>query len=530
MRYFLFFFFLAGTVAFSALGALVSPGFYWWLLIFAPFTLIGILDQVQRGHSVLRNYPVIGHLRWMFEDVRPELRQYFFSGDKEETPFNRDQRSIVYQRAKSVEDNLPFGSKLRFYESGYSWLNHSIAPVEMNTEACRVEIGNAACEKPYSASLLNISAMSFGALSSNAIMALNRGAKEGNFAHDTGEGGLSRYHRQGGDLIYEIGTGYFGCRTGDGKFDPEKFKTLARDGQVKMTELKLSQGAKPGHGGILPAAKLTREIAEARGVRMGEDVVSPKRHSAFSTPIEMVEFLQQMRELSGGKPVGFKLCVGHGWEFMAIVKAMLKTDIYPDFIVVDGAEGGTGAAPVEFADHMGTPMIEGLAFVRNTLTGADIRDKIRIGASGKIVSAFDMVNALALGADFCNSARGFMFALGCIQSLSCHTNRCPVGVTTQNPRRIRALVVEDKYKRVANLHANTIHAFTDVLTSAGLSSPDDLKSFHFFSRDGDGISATHDDRGDWMQPGELIEGCANTRYANLWVKASAESFRPGAGQ
>ena len=377
------------------------------------------------------------------------MRQYFFESEKDGMPFSRDTRALVYQRAKMELDKRPFGTQEDVYREGYEWMHHSMAPKPLSGEEFRVTIGGPDCTKPYSASVFNISAMSFGALSPNAVRALNTGAKKGGFAHDTGEGGVSPYHREnGGDIIWEIGSGYFGCRNRDGSFNPEEFARVAADDQIKMVELKISQGAKPGHGGVLPAAKVSEEISKIRGVAMGEDCISPATHRAFSTPLEMMAFIGEMRRLSGGKPAGFKLCIGHPWEFLAICKAMLETGIYPDFIVVDGNEGGTGAAPLEFMDHLGMPMREGVNFVHNALIGINARDRIKIGAAGKIATAFDMARAMAIGADWCNSARGFMFALGCIQSLSCHTDRCPTGVTTQDPSAARALVVPLKTERV----------------------------------------------------------------------------------
>jgi glutamate synthase domain-containing protein 2 len=424
-----------------ALEFLLAPSIYVAvpLLLAAILAGVGTIDLFQTRHAVLRNYPLTAHIRFILEEIRPEIRQYFLESEKDGTPFSRDKRAIVYQRAKQALDKRPFGTQNDVYASGYEWLNHSIAPRPIIKEPFRVVVGGPECKKPYSASVFNISAMSFGALSPNAIRALNTGAQKGGFAHDTGEGGYSTYHREnGGDIIWEIGSGYFSCRNPDGTFCAEKFEEAARSEQVKMVELKLSQGAKPGHGGVLPAAKVSLEIAAARGVPVGIDCVSPSRHSAFSTPIEMMHFIGKMRSLSGSKPAGFKLCVGHPWEFLAICKAMLETEIYPDFIVIDGTEGGTGAAPLEFTDHVGMPLREGLNFVHNALIGIDARDRIKIGASGKIISAFDIARAMALGADWCNSARGFMFALGCIQSQSCHTDRCPTGVSTQNHARQRA--------------------------------------------------------------------------------------------
>ncbi len=452
------------------------------VLVFAALTALGVRDLRQSRHAVLRNYPVIGHFRFLFEYIRPEMRQYFIESDTEAAPFSRAQRSLVYQRAKGEADNRPFGTQLNVAQQGYEWINHSMVPTVLPTHDFRVTIG-AGRAQPYEASIFNISAMSFGSLSSNAILALNQGAKKGGFAHDTGEGSISQYHRvHGGDLIWEIGSGYFGCRTASGRFDAERFAHSAREPQVKMIEIKLSQGAKPGHGGILPAAKVTREIAAARGVPQGVDCVSPSSHSAFATPLEMMAFIEQLRELSGGKPVGFKLCIGHPWEWFAIVKAMLQTGTTPDFIVVDGAEGGTGAAPVEFIDHVGAPLQEGLLLVHNTLIGAGLRDRIKVGCAGKVITAFDIARMMALGADWCNAARGFMMALGCIQAQNCHTGKCPTGVTTQDPLRERALVVPDKAERVFHFHHSTLHALKELVQAAGLTHPQDITAHHIVRR------------------------------------------------
>ena len=486
---------------------------------------LGIWDVVQSRHAIMRNYPVIGHMRWLFEGIRPEIRQYLIESDQDQQPFSREARSLVYQRAKGVEDKRPFGTREDVHAPGYSWLTHSINARHLPNADFRVRVGGPDCTQPYDISLYNISAMSFGALSANAIQALNIGAKLGGFAHDTGEGAISRYHRQGGgDLIYEIGSGYFGCRNPDGSFSPQRFQEQAASPQIKMIEVKLSQGAKPGHGGVLPAAKVSPEIAEARGVPLGEDCVSPATHSAFSTPIEFMQFLAQLRGLSGGKPVGFKLCIGHRREFMCLVKAMLETGIAPDFIVIDGAEGGTGAAPVEFADHIGTPMVEGLTFVHNTLRGAGLRDCIRLGAAGKLVSAFDICRTLALGADWCNSARGFMFAIGCIQAQACHTNRCPTGVATQDKLRQRALDVGDKSERVARFHRNTLRAVADLIGAAGLTSPAQLSRKHLNIRQRSGETVA----GDMVYPewpvGSLLDGTAPEEQMARWSVARAESF------
>lgn len=512
----------------SAVVALTYPVVWVAAAVLIGLTLLGLRDLRQQSHAILRNYPLIGHLRFLFEGIRPEIRQYLIENDQDEAPFSREQRSLVYQRAKGAEDKRPFGTQEKVYQAGYSWLTHSVQPVHFTDTDFRVRIGNDACKQPYDASLYNISAMSFGALSANAILALNTGAKAGGFAHDTGEGGISRYHRQaGGDLIWEIGSGYFGCRTAAGRFDADKFAAQAADSQVKMIELKLSQGAKPGHGGMLPASKITPEIAEARGVPMGQDCVSPAAHPEFSTPVEMMQFIGRLRDLSGGKPVGFKLCIGHRREFMCIVKAMQHTGIVPDFIVVDGSEGGTGAAPLEFANHVGMPLVEGLTFVHNTLRGAGLRAQVKIGAAGKIVSAFDIARALALGADWCNSARGYMFAIGCIQAQACHTNKCPVGVATQDPLRQRALDVGDKSQRVARFHNNTLKALGEMAGAAGLSDPTLFEPYHFMTRRGDGQMTEAADVYTYLRPGFLLDdGTDNPIYRERWARANAHSFAP----
>ena len=511
---------------------------FWASWVFLPFamfaalTALGVHDMRQSRHAVLRNYPILGHIRFLFEKIRPEIRQYLIESDQEEQPFSREQRSLVYQRSKGAEDKRPFGSHELVYEAGYSWLTHSVQPTHFDNTDFRVPIGGARCKKPYMASLYNISAMSFGSLSANAILALNKGAKLAGFAQDTGEGGISRYHREGGgDLIYEVGSGYFGCRNDDGTFNPEKFAKQAGNDQVKMIEVKLSQGAKPGHGGMLPAAKITPEIAEARDIPMGVDCVSPAAHSAFSNPMELMQFLGQLRDLSGGKPVGFKLCIGHRREFMCMVKAMLETGIIPDFIVIDGSEGGTGAAPLEFANHVGMPMVEGLTFVHNTLRGAGIRNEIKIGAAGKIVSAFDIAKALSLGADWCNSARGYMFAIGCIQAQACHTNHCPVGVTTQDPLRQKALNVNDKYKRVARFHDNTLKALGEMAGAAGLDNPCGFLPYHFMTRRGDGQMTEAADVYSYLREGFLLDkGDDNPIYRERWARANPHSFAPPEAQ
>ena len=522
------------TLAACALGVPLALAWWFWFghgllmaALLAVLVAIGIHDLVQTRRAILRNYPVIGHLRFLFEYVRPEIRQYFVESDAEAAPFSRAQRSLVYQRAKGEPDNRPFGTQLDVGQRGYEWINHSMMPTHLASSDFRVTIG-AEREQPYQASIFNISAMSFGSLSANAIMALNKGAKLGHFAHDTGEGSISSYHRaHGGDLIWEIGSGYFGCRDDDGRFSPERFSVNARDPQVKMIEIKLSQGAKPGHGGILPAPKVTLEIAAARGVPPWVDCVSPSSHSAFSTPIGMMEFIVRLRELSGGKPVGFKLCIGHPWEWFGLVKAMLATGVAPDFIVVDGAEGGTGAAPVEFSDHVGAPLQEGLLLVHNTLIGAGLRGRIKVGCAGKVITAFDIVRMMALGGDWCNAGRGFMMALGCIQAQTCHTGNCPTGVTTQDPVRERALVVPDKAQRVFNFHRSTLIALKDLVQAAGLKHPQDITAHHIVRRITDTEVRLLANLIMQVEPGSLLSGDLEHQhnvFKLYWPLARAERF------
>jgi glutamate synthase domain-containing protein 2 len=511
------------------LQLLVATALSWLVLlaflVFAALTWLGIRDMRQDQHAVLRNYPITGHTRYLLEQLRPTIRQYFFEGEKDGRPFSRDKRSLVYQRAKGQLDKRPFGTEFDVYDPSYEWISHSLAPTEVKQHDFRVKIGGPDCTRPYDASVLNISAMSFGALSANAIRALNKGAKAGGFAHDTGEGGVSPYHREnGGDIIWEIGSGYFGCRDAHGNFSPEHFVKTATLEQVKMIEIKLSQGAKPGHGGVLPAAKISAEIAQIRGVPMGQDCVSPAQHPAFATPLELMGFIARLRELSGGKPIGIKLCVGRKHEFLAIVKAMLKTGITPDFIVVDGKEGGTGAAPSEFIDHMGMPLREGLTFVHFALVGAQLRSRIKIGASGMMISAFDVARTMALGADWVNMARAFMFAVGCIQSQSCHTDRCPTGVATQDKDRQRALVVPDKAQRVAQFHEKTLMALAEVVGGAGLTHPSQLRRFHFQKRVSESMVKSFMDLYPPLKKGELLAGTDDPRYKGPWQRAQAESF------
>ena len=496
-------------------------------MLFCFVFAIGIHDVRQTRHAILRNYPVLAHMRFFFEKIRPEMRQYFFEADNDGAPFPRDKRAIVYQRAKQALDKRPFGTTFDVYQTNYEWMHHSLSPKPPAKDLFRVTIGGPQCSQPYSASIFNISAMSFGSLSANAIRALNKGAKLGNFAHDTGEGGLSPYHKEaGGDIIWEIASGYFGCRDGDGAFSPTKFAETAADPQIRMIEVKLSQGAKPGHGGVLPAAKVTAEIARIRGVELGRDCISPASHSEFSTPVELMRFIGELRRLSGGKPVGFKLCLGHPWEFLGLCKAIIETDILPDFIVVDGNEGGTGAAPLEFMDHLGMPLRDGLAFVHSALIGTNLREHIRLGCSGKIITAFDMARAFALGADWCNAARGFMFAVGCIQAQQCHTGHCPTGVTTQDPLRQRAIVVPDKAQRVANFHRETVKALAELIAAAGIENPKELSPRHFMRRAAADRVVTFAEQYHIMRPGELLRGGGNALMQEAWGLARADSFSP----
>ncbi|MGD0193175.1 MAG: FMN-binding glutamate synthase family protein [Rhizomicrobium sp.] len=526
-RYTIFRAVLLSAAACVALGALVNPLWYWPLVLLGPLALVGLNDVLQTSHAILRNYPIIGHIRFLLESIRPEMRQYLIEDERDPVPFSREQRALVYQRAKNVLDKQPFGTVKDVNAVGHGWVSHSIRPLENEESDFRVMIGGPDCAQPYSASVLNTSGTSFGAVSANAIMALNRGAKAGNFAHNTGEGSISKYHRKyGGDIIWQVATGYFGCRMKDGRFDPDSFAKQAADRQVKMIEIKLSQGAKPGHGGVLPKAKITTEIARTRGVPRDRDCVSPARHSEFATPLEMMDFITRLRGLSGGKPVGMKLCVGHRYEFLAIVKAMLQSGVTPDFIVIDGTEGGTGAAPLELVNHVGMPLVEGLSFVHNALVGTNLRERVKLGASGKIITAYDIMRAMALGADYVMSARGFMFAIGCIQSRSCHTNRCPTGVATQDPDRQRALVVSDKWKRAANFHKNTLKALAEVLGTAGLSHPSQIKPWHVHIRGHDGRVLRGDELYMHLKPGALLSGDVDARLAQEWTRAQAESFDP----
>ena len=498
----------------------------WHLFILFIVGLIGlgIYDIAQKKHSLLRNFPILGHIRYLLEFIRPEIQQYFIANDNEEKPFSRQLRTIVYERSKNEQDTMPFGTLMDTKANGYIFMKHSITPVAPEAVEQRIVVGNQQCQQPYVASHLNISAMSFGAISPNAIEALNLGAKLGNFAHNTGEGGISPYHLKGGDLIFQIGTGYFGCRDDQGHFSPQEFHKEATRPEVKMIEIKLSQGAKPAHGGILPAAKVTEEIAIARKVKMGQDVLSPIAHTAFTTPIGLMEFIQKLRELSGGKPIGFKLCVGQHHEFLAICKAILKTGIIPDFITVDGAEGGTGAAPPEYSNHMGEPLDDALIFVHNALNGIGIRDQVRIIASGKIITGFDMVYHIALGADMLNSARGMMFSLGCIQSRQCNANTCPTGVATQNPRLQKGLVVDEKKIRVKNFHQNTIKSFLEIVGAMGLQSSTQITPDLLMKRIRLNRTVQLTEVYEFIEPGCLLTKNIPKKFQKYWEMANAEKF------
>ena len=511
-------------------ASVIGISFFWppilsGLVIVVPLFILGMADMLQKKQAIRRNFPLIGHFRYLFEEIRPEIQQYFVENNADGMPFSREARSVVYQRAKGALDTIPFGTQHNVYAVGYEWINHSLAPKPTLHEDPRVKIGGPLCKKPYLASHLNISAMSYGSLSQNAVLALNKGAKMGGFYHNTGEGGLSPYHLQnGGDLTWQIGTGYFSCRTKDGKFDPALFQKNAANDAVKMIEIKLSQGAKPGHGGILPASKVTKEISEIRGVLMGEDVISPPSHSAFSTPVGMMEFVQQLRELSGGKPIGFKLCIGKRREFFSIIKAMIKTGITPDFITIDGGEGGTGAAPLEFSNSIGTPLNDGLIFVHNALVGTGLRDKIKLIVSGKITTGFNIANKIAIGADLCNSARGMLFSLGCIQALRCNSNTCPTGIATQNKNLTVGLDVTDKSVRVSRYHHETVKSFLEVIAASGVSLPSELRPWHIHHRVTTHEVKHYGDLYDYIEPGILLTDSIPKSYALAWTNATAERF------
>ncbi|MEM6627189.1 MAG: FMN-binding glutamate synthase family protein [Pseudomonadota bacterium] len=523
MRYLPFLSVLAGFgLSLALVGA--TPWAWAGVALFGVASLFGLADYFQVQHAIRRNYPVTGRMRWFFYWLRPFLRQYIVESETEGRPFNHEQRTLVYRRAKDVSSVEPFGSHVDAGPEGYEWLSHSLAAKTPKPDSLRVQVGGRHCAKPHTASILNISAMSFGSLGAKAIEALNKGAAAGGFYHDTGEGAVSRHHRHGGDLVWELGSGYFGCRAPDGSFDPQRFKDVAADDQIKMIEVKLSQGAKPGHGGVLPGAKVSQEIAEARGIPIGETCISPPYHPAFSTPLEMMAFVAQLRDLSNGKPIGLKLCMGPPREFLALVKAMLDTGIAPDFIVVDGAEGGTGAAPVEFQDHIGAPLRDGLILARNALVGAGLKDDVALAASGKLISGFGMAASMALGADWVNSGRGFMFALGCVQSLQCHTNHCPTGVATQDIGRQRALVVTDKAARVRNFHHNTVHALAEVCAAAGVEHPRDLTPDRLMIRMSPTEAKPATDVYNILDPGALLSAPARTPLGEAWADADPSRF------
>jgi glutamate synthase domain-containing protein 2 len=513
--------------------ALIVFWAYFWIdalllfLIVGPAIVMGVQDMVQKKQSIRRNFPVLGRLRYVFEDLRPKIQQYFVESDTDGAPINRIDRSVIYQRAKKQIDTTPFGTQLNPYAEGYEWMSHSIVPCHFDSvnHHPRVLVGNSACKQPYSCSVLNVSAMSFGSLSANAVEALNAGARIGNFAHNTGEGGISPHHTKfQGDLIWQIGTGYFGARDDHGNFSDEVFKQNAARPTVKMIEIKLSQGAKPGHGGILPAKKNTPEIAAIRHVKPGTTVYSPPFHSAFKTPKELILFVQRLRDLSGGKPIGFKLCVGRKSEFISICKAMIELKIYPDFVTVDGGEGGTGAAPPEFSNSVGMPLLDGLAFVDNMLKGFDVRQHVKILASGKILTGFHMVRAIALGADACNSARAMMMALGCIQALECNKNSCPTGVATQDPVLMKGLDIDDKKVRVANFHKHTVESFVELMAAAGISDHRKLNRHQVNRRVFMNDVRTLEEIYPSIPVGSMLNGQIPERYRMSAQAASAEEF------
>lgn len=507
---------------------------YFWIdalfafILVGPLIYMGVADMMQTKQSIKRNFPLLGRLRYVFEDMRPKIQQYFVESDTDGSPINRNERSVIYQRAKKQIDTIPFGTQLNVYAEGYEWMTHSIAPLDHHKVPAhpRVVFGGSKCKQPYAASILNISAMSFGSLSGNAVEALNAGAKIGGFAHNTGEGGISPHHlKNGGDLIWQIGTGYFGARTEDGNFSDDAFSKNAARPEVKMIEIKLSQGAKPGHGGILPAKKNTPEIAAIRLVKPGTTVFSPPFHSAFTTPIELIKFIEKLRALSGGKPIGFKLCIGRKSEFLGICKAMVQMDSYPDFITIDGGEGGTGAAPPEFSNFVGMPLLDALAFADDALRGFGIREHMKLIAAGKVLTGFHIIRAMALGADTCNSARAMMMALGCIQALECNRNTCPTGVATQDPVLVNGLVIDDKKVRVANFHKHTVDSFVELLAAAGLDHPDKINRSHVYRRVFMNMVKTYEEIYPPLPEGCLLDGGDSPiEYDSYLSRASSMSF------
>ena len=517
----------AGVIFFIGVGLVF--GHFWFSLaaVFLILFIVGISDYSQKKRAVLGNFPLMGRFRFIFEAIRPELRQYFWEADSDELPYSRNQRAMVYQRSKQILAARPFGSDENQYLEDFNWLNHSINPSKIDDDDFRIRVGEG--ENAYDISVLNISGTSFGSISPKAIEAFSAGAKKGGFAHNTGEGSLSKYHQKGGgDTIWQISTGYFGCRTPDGKFDEDQFSEKSKLSQVKMIEIKLSQGAKPGHGGMLLGAKVSPEIAQTRNVLPYKDVISPHKHSEFSTPGELLGFAQKLRQLSGDKPVGIKLCIGHPWEFIAIVKAMVETGINLDFITVDGSEGGTGAAPVEFTDHLGSPLRDAIVFVDNALIGAGLRDRVKIAASGKIVSAYDIVRVCAIGADWCNMARPFMFSIGCIQARDCASGHCPTGIATMDPKRFRVIDVKDRAERVYNFQKNTRFALKELLEAAGLEHPNQLNRRHIVRR----LSASQIKLADQIYPkvefGALLKGnkVEDARLSSYWERVDQSSFHP----
>lgn len=513
-------------IVLEILAGIYAPIFLWSLIMLGPILAIGFNDFFQKKQSIRRNFPIFGNFRYLFEMIRPEINQYFVESNSDGVPFSREERSVVYQRSKKALDTLPFGTQKNVYEVGYEWVNHSIVASHIEPKNLRIKIGGPDCKKPYEASILNVGAMSFGALSSNSIRALNGGAKDGHFAHNTGEGGLSPYHLEnGGDLIWQIGTGYFSARTQDGKFSDTEFAKRAVHPNIKMIEIKISQGAKPGHGGILPAAKITKEISEIRGVPMDQDVLSPPSHKEFSTPLEMMSFIKKLRELSGGKPIGVKLCIGKKREFLAICKAMVKTGVTPDYITVDGGEGGTGAAPLEFSNHVGTPGIEGLIFVHNALMGFGLRDKIKLMSAGKITTGFGVIKRLALGADAVFASRAFMLSLGCIQALRCNSNHCPAGVATQNPNLVSGLVVADKRKRVTMYHEQTIISVAELISAMGLKSLGELRPWHVMRRVSSFEVKHYGEIFEYIPKESLLGDQLPSSFSRAMKMASTDSFQ-----
>jgi len=521
--------FITSSIIIILLNLFISfiyPPILWSMILFGPLILVGMYDYFQDRQTIKRNFPIIGRFRYLFEAIRPEINQYFVESNTDGKPFSRNERSLVYQRAKKNIDTLPFGTEMDLYQPGYEWVNHSMNPVHANYEDMFVMVGGPDCTQKYKSSLLNISAMSYGSLSKNAILALNGGAKDGHFAHNTGEGGISDYHlKNGGDLIWQIGTGYFGCRNAEGVFCETSFSEKASLPNVKMIEIKISQGAKPGHGGILPKEKVNEEISKIRGVPMGIDIISPPSHTAFKTPFELIAFISKLRKLSGGKPVGFKLCIGKRREFIAICKAMVDKNCYPDFITVDGGEGGTGAAPKEFSDHIGTPGVDAQIFVHNTLVGFGIRKHIKIIVTGKITTGFDIVKRIALGADLCYAARSMMMALGCIQARVCNTNHCPVGVATQKPEYVHGLIVNNKRFRVKSYHHETIDSLAHILGTMGFYQSYELRPWHVIRRVENSIIKNYSELYEYIKPNSLLKDDVPKSFERALATADPNTFK-----